>query len=233
LGADHIYDQDGLRSFHNHEFMDDPLFQAAYLRGIQAAGGRDYNWHWRVHVGLWAARMATALRGDFVECGVGRGFMSSAIMCHLDWNCLDRRFYLLDTFAGIDRKYASGGEDDVAFTERNNLVYADSLDEVRRNFAEWPGARIVVGAVPETLSEIKAKSIAFLHLDMNCRLPEVTALTTLWKRLTPGAPVLFDDYAYRGYRDQKLGIDEAAAMLGAPVLSLPTGQGLLFKPMVG
>lgn len=42
LGPGHIYDQDGLRSYHNHEFMDDRRFTAAYRRGVQAAGGRDY-----------------------------------------------------------------------------------------------------------------------------------------------------------------------------------------------
>lgn len=225
LGADHVYDQDGLRSFHNHEFMDDPLFQVAYSRGVQAAGGRDYNWHWRVHVGLWAARTAANLSGDFVECGVGRGFLSSAIMCHLDWNCLGRTFYLLDTFAG-----ASGEEND-AFAARNSQVYADSLDEVRRNFSEWPTARMIVGTVPETLPEIEAEAVAFLHLDMNSRPPEVAALKHLWDRIVPGAPILLDDYAYHGYREQKLGIDELAMQIGVPVLSLPTGQGLLFKPV--
>ena len=44
------------------------------------AAGRDYRWHWRVHVGLWTATSALKLAGDFVECGVNRGFMSSAIM---------------------------------------------------------------------------------------------------------------------------------------------------------
>src|SRR5262249_47604202 len=68
-GEGHIYDQGGLRSIHNHEFMDDPAFRKAYQRGIRAAGD-DYRWHWRVHVGLWAAACAARLEGDFVECGV-------------------------------------------------------------------------------------------------------------------------------------------------------------------
>ena len=42
-----------------------------------------------------------AFPGDFVECGVNKGFLSSAIMEYLDWNSLDRGFYLLDTFAGL------------------------------------------------------------------------------------------------------------------------------------
>ena len=36
-----IYDQDGLRSVHNHEFMHEQHFQKAYARGIRAVG-EDY-----------------------------------------------------------------------------------------------------------------------------------------------------------------------------------------------
>ena len=43
-----IYNQDGLRSIHNHDFMSDPAFVRAYQRGVQAAS--DYHWYWRVHV---------------------------------------------------------------------------------------------------------------------------------------------------------------------------------------
>ena len=54
-----VYDQDGLRTVHNHEFKNDPAFRAAYERGVQAVGW-DYNWHWRVHVSLWAAATPTS-----------------------------------------------------------------------------------------------------------------------------------------------------------------------------
>ena len=73
------YIQDGLASMHNSEFMGDAAFVAAYARGVRAAG-KDYGWHWRVHMGLWAASVAKNLAGDFVECGVNAGFMSSSIM---------------------------------------------------------------------------------------------------------------------------------------------------------
>ena len=48
------YAQDGLVSVHNHEFMNDPAYVAAYARGVKAAG-MNYGWYWRVHIGLWAA----------------------------------------------------------------------------------------------------------------------------------------------------------------------------------
>ncbi len=228
------YDQDGLRSIHNHEFMSEPRFLRAYARGVRAAG-KDYNWHWRVHVGLWAARTASALEGDFVECGVNRGFLSSAIMEDLDWNSRDRRFWLLDTFAGLDFRYVSAAELADGIEGRNQRevesgFYTFDVDEVRRNFAEWPRAIVVVGAIPETLDQVTSDQIAFLHLDLNCSPPEVAALERFWDRLAPGGIVLMDDYAYAGYRQQKLGMDAFARAHGVEVLSLPTGQGLLVKP---
>ena len=100
------YSQDGLQSYHNHDFMLDPDFCKAYGRGVLACE-QDYQWHWRVHIGLWAAYSASKLKGDFVECGVNRGFLSSAIMEYLDWDSLNRTFYLMDTFSGIDERHVS------------------------------------------------------------------------------------------------------------------------------
>jgi hypothetical protein len=228
-----VYDQDGLRSVHNHEFMRDENFQRAYDRGVSASG-RDYQWHWRVHVGLWAAASAAKLAGDFVECGVNRGFMSSAIMNLLQWDSTGRKFYLLDTFSGIDERYVFPHEKAVIMEENAKKIargaYTFDVQAVRDNFSEWKNAEIVVGPIPETLSAIKSKQIAFLHLDLNCSLPEVATMEALWDRLTAGAFVLLDDYAYLGYRSQKLGVDAFAQSRNIPVLSLPTGQGLIMRP---
>jgi hypothetical protein len=72
--------------------------------------------------------------------------------------------------------------------------------------------------------------VAYLHIDMNCAEPEVAALTHFWDKLAAGAPVLLDDYAYLGYEPQRLAMDEFARAHGITVGSLPTGQGLIFKP---
>lgn len=237
IGPNHFYDQDGLATRHNHEFMDDPVFQRAYGRGEQAALG-DYRWHWRVHVGLWAAQAANRLPGDFVECGVNRGFLSSAIMELLNWDSTGRTFYLLDTFSGIDPRYVSEAEKAEGILDKNKTnidagFYVTSAQAAYANFAQWRNKEIIVGAVPDTLDRIAAKQVAFLSIDMNCMPPEVAALEYLWGRLSDGALVLLDDYAFVGYREQKLGIDACAARLGVSVLSLPTGQGLIIKPPRG
>lgn len=233
------YAQDGLISVHSHAFMKDPAFIRAYARGVQAIGGIDtYHWHWRIHVGLWAAEVASALTGDFVECGVNRGFLSSAIMEYLDWNSLDRDFFLLDTFSGLDQRFVSNLERERGALRANaeNLrsgFYVRGVEEVRANFAQWPRARIIEGPVPETLQQVTSSRIAFLHLDMNNAPPEVAAITFFWERLVAGASVLLDDYAYLGYTPQKMAMDEFARTHGVAVCSLPTGQGLILKPPAG
>ncbi|MBA2591458.1 MAG: class I SAM-dependent methyltransferase [Gammaproteobacteria bacterium] len=227
------YNQDGLVTIHNHDFMESPIFKAAYQRGVKAVG-TDYNWHWRVHIGLWAAATASKLPGDFVECGVNRGFLSSAIMQFLDWDRLGKQFYLLDTFRGIDERYVSHEELASRVMERSKAAidsgfYVVGSQSVRANLSEWKNIRIIEGAIPETLPQVTARQIAFCHIDMNCSPPEVAALSCFWDRLVPGAMVLLDDYAYYGYQPSKDGMDRFAGEKGVAIASLPTGQGLLIK----
>lgn len=227
------YDQDGLRSLHNHDFLEDPAFVKAYERGCQAAS--DYHWHWRVHIGLWAAYTAHKLKGDFVECGVNRGFLSSAIMEFLDWDSLGRTFYLLDTFGGLDLPYCLDREimEGAADMNRKALdsgFYVNGVESVRANFAEWKNLRIIEGSIPETLHQVNTSGVAYLHLDMNCSPPEVAAMNHFWDLLVPGAIILLDDYAYQGHEVQKQELDAFAHDQDVMIASLPTGQGLLVKP---
>src|SRR6266852_1929742 len=52
------YAQDSLFTTNNDSFRDDPLFKAAYSRGVKASGGVDPQIEWRLHVAFWAARHA-------------------------------------------------------------------------------------------------------------------------------------------------------------------------------
>jgi hypothetical protein len=228
------YGQDGLFTFHNDHFRSEPAFRAAYARGVKASAGFDPEFEWRVHVALWAARTALRADGDYVECGVNAGFMSSAIMQALEWNTAGRRFYLIDTFAGpVLTQYSKEevAKDRRAIAEQTIAkgAYVTDLERIRANFSEWKDAVVVQGAVPEVLGTVQFGRVAFLHIDMNCALPEREALEFFWDRLTPGAVVLFDDFAYAGYEVQRQALAEVARARGYEILSIPTGQGLLIR----
>jgi hypothetical protein len=229
------YSQDGLLTLHGDSFRRTSEFRQAYQRGLKASGGVDSAFEWRVHIALWAARTSLAAGGDFVECGVNAGFMSSAIMHHLRWNTLDRRFYLIDTFSGpvLDQfspQEKAKGRRDLAERTLAAGGYVTDLERTRANYAEWPRAVVVQGAVPQVLLSLNIDKVAFLHIDMNCAYPEQAALEYFWSKLTRGAIVLLDDYAYFGHEEQREAIDASATKLGVDVLSLPTGQGMIVKP---
>lgn len=233
--SEQFYSEDGLQSIHNHDFIYDSAFLNAYQRGIQASAGVDSKFRWRAHVVLWAANCAAKLDGDFIECGVNKGFHSSAIMSFLDWNRLGKSFYLLDTFNGIDERFLTTEEVANGKIELNRKVIASggyelNIESVVRNFAEWQRVHVIRGSVPETLPQVPSQKVAFLHLDMNCAIPEEAAAEFFWDRLVPGGIILLDDYAYRGYGAQKVALDLFAGRKGVMVLSLPTGQGLMIKP---
>ena len=227
---DDQYDEDGLRSDHDHEFANDPRFIRAYASAISATNN-DPQRHgpWRVHVALWAAHSAFRLGGDFVECGVYRGFVSSAIMNYLDWNvtCGARRFFLFDTFDGFVPELLDTDEQG-RFAQFGDK-YKGTYKSTTKAFSGARHVNVVKGIVPQSLTTQNIASVSYLHLDMNCAAPEVAALEHFWPKLPTGALVLMDDYAYTGFRPQYVALNRFADKVGYQILSLPTGQGLLIK----
>ena len=222
-------------------FMANPKFLRAYKRGIESghavrrpgSDSPDIHIEWRVLVCLWAAAHAAKLEGDFVECGVNTGIYSLAICDYLDFNKLDKAFWLLDTFAGSPVDQMT--EDEVERygdrkKEQNARIYFECYDLVKSNFAPWPRAHLVRGMIPDTLSDVGAEKVSYLSIDMNFVAPERDALEFFWPKMVRGAVVVFDDYGWKDYRLQKDAHDEWAARNGVEILLLPTGQGLLIKP---
>lgn len=231
------YSGDQMAVLKNTTFLADPSFQRGYNRACRAGGG-DWGIHWRFHTCLWAAKNAMSLEGDFVECGVGKGFNSSGIMEALNWNSLDRQFYLFDTFSGVVEELCTEAEKAQMLNEWGGVdahnrglatYYAESFESVQRNFSEWKNVNFVRGAIPATLRDVSIDKVAYLHIDMNCVMPEMEAIEFFWPRLSTGACVVLDDYAYFGYHLQLAAWNDWGARNGSPILTLPTGQGLIVK----
>ena len=227
-----IYDFDGLRNdpyiIHNHDFMRDPRFVAAYKRAIKATV-IDHRYYWRVHVALWCASIALKLEGDFVECGVWKSLLSTAIVSYFGWNDVGKKFFLFDTFRGVDEVQLT--DEELINIPHFRIGYVEDIyDHVVRNFAEFKDVVITRGSVPGTLTSVKIDKVAYLSIDMNNVAPEIAAANYFWDRLSPGAPVLLDDYGFVRYEAQKQAFDAFAAEHGTSILALPTGQGLMMKP---
>lgn len=106
----------------------------------------------------------------------------------------------------------------------------DFYQDVVKNFAEFKDVIVVRGSVPDTLAGANIDKVAYLSIDMNNAAPEIAAANYFWDRLSPGAPVLLDDYGFVRYEAQKAAFDAFAKERGVEILALPTGQGLMIKP---
>jgi len=220
------YRADGLITFHNADCLEEPRFREAYALARDTGSWVEHDLRWRTYVLCWAAAHACHLQGDFVECGVYRGFFSRAVVHYVGFERLGaRRFHLVDTYSTFPEQNRA----DVA--PEALKTYEECYEEVKGTFASVPNAVIVRGEVPEALDRVAARRVAYLSLDMNHAASELAAIEFFWDRLSPGAPVVLDDYANGDWSlPQKRSLDGFATDRGVSVLTLPTGQGLLLRP---
>ena len=222
------YASDGLYTFNSADFRNDSLFKESYnlareVDGDQLLGQNDIPW--RMHVLYWAGNHVKNIPGDFIDCGVNTGFCARSLMHYIGFEKLNKKYFLLDTFSGLDPKYSTEKE------LRGNKFYStqtDLYEKVKKTFSGF-NVSIIKGSVPDTLPNVKASEICFLHLDMNAAMPEVATLDFFWNKISKGGVVLFDDYGFKEHTEQKKAHDVWAKKHNVEILSLPTGQGLMIK----
>ena len=218
-------------------FLAEPAFQKALAQADSSTGANQYTSPhgiaWRYHTLIWAARSCLKLPGDFVECGVYRGDMTWMITQCVDLRAAGKKFYLYDTFAGLDPRYpgesALAKAQDFAQFSASEYSAQDIEGHVRGRFQSMDYVVVTKGVVPDVLHQIAPDTIAFMHIDMNSPKAEAGALDMLFDRVSPGGIIVFDDYGWKQFEKQKESADRFMAARGQIIMELPTGQGLMVK----
>jgi O-methyltransferase len=228
------YSNDLLYTFHNADFLKDPLFVESYELGKNTDGGtllKDYDIQWRIYILCWAANHVINLEGDFVDCGVHTGIFPRAVINYTKFQNSNKKYYLLDTFNGLDERFSD--EDELNRNAQMGYDKEDSellYNQVKETFKDF-NVKIIKGAIPETLPEVDTQKICYLSIDMNCVAPEIAALEYFWDKMVSGGIIILDDYGYANVCNaQKEAHDAFAKSKGIKVLTLPTCQGLIIKP---
>jgi len=163
------YHEDALVTAHYPTFMEDDKFIACYNSAVKETSD-DPDIRWRAHVIIWAANRGKNLEGDFVECGVNKGFFSKVAMDYIGFKELHKTFFLLDTYEGLIEKYFTENEKKAG---KGGGGYEPCYGKVLNTFKNYKNVKIIKGAVPETLPQVTSKKIAYLSIDMNCVIPEI------------------------------------------------------------
>ncbi len=215
------YNEDGLYTNHNCDFLKDARFQEAYARFIDTGSSQGWDMRWRLHTLLWAASVSQHVEGDFVECGTYLGGSARAIVDYVDFNRLGKDFFLVDSFQGLSEEHR----------HLHDYKEGDYFDRVRSLFVDHPRVKLVKGFVPDVLNTRTFGPVSLLHIDMGVAEAEVAALRFFWSRLSKGAIVVLSYYAYpvRNWKEIKAGYDAFAREQGVEICYCPTGQGLIVK----
>ena len=236
IKRNYAYQMEHLICGYNWDFINNDLFLKGYSKAMDvdpSPGWPEKKWQinqigaWVIYTTQWAAKQALTLDGDFVECGTYKGRHAISILESLNWNEKKRgkKFYLFDTFYGLD-EIISSKEEVISYKSS----YKDfSYESVKDSFNNFENIIITKGIVPTSLKELDISKVCFLHIDMNSVRPEVSALEYFWPKLVKNAIVIFDDYGQPGHEKQKSAIDRLCRELGRDVYTIPTGQGLLIK----
>ncbi|WP_395052137.1 TylF/MycF/NovP-related O-methyltransferase [Flavobacterium sp.] len=221
------YDTDSLTTSNNCDFIKEERFAKAYQTALDTKPWKGFTLQWRTYIVCWFADLVKNLEGDFVECGVNTGAYSRAVIDYIDFQKLDKTFYLLDTFDGfpIEQITLEEKKAGIAVYETH---YEDVYEAVKKTFSQY-NVKIIKGKVPETLSVCNATKIAYFSIDMNAVAPEIAAINYFWDKIVKGGVVVLDDYGFSLHTEQKYAFDEFAKQKNVSILSLPTGQGIIIK----
>ncbi len=179
---------------------------------------------WRMHNLVWASKMALGVKGDFIECGVFRGFKSYFLLKYLQETISDRNYYLFDTFEGIDQKQSHLSPINKAEHNKTGLY-----DFIKFRFKGFENVIIKQGIVPHSLIKAQLKKVAFLHLDMNSYQAEIAALNHLWDKISVGGVIVLDDFGLSSHKAQMQHELPWLQERKQNILELPTGQAIIIK----
>jgi len=200
-------------------FLEDERFLAAQRDAAESEQERRLSW--RLHTLCWAASQALGLKGDFVQCGVFRGYMADMVARYLGPE-LDRRRWLLFY------DFSVYPEDQTQFTQLGKKQ-PDAYSHAKARLARFPGITVLNGKLPELLGKRALRKIAFLHLDLHDAPTELAVLDRLFDRLVPGAPIVLEKFGWLFAKAQHEACKAYLAERGLPVLEIAIGQGVAIK----
>lgn len=172
---------------------------------------------------LWQLlRLIVDVPGDTAECGVFEG-ASSWLICAATRGS-GRTHHLFDSFEGLSEPGAKDG----SFWARNSMAAGEDL--VRRNLKLFEDfVEVHKGWIPQRFADVENERFAFVHVDVDLHQPTLDSLAFFYPRLSPGAVLVCDDYAFTTCGGATLAVDSFLADKPEKMISLDAGGGFFIK----
>ncbi len=221
------YNADGLQTEHFIPFENDNRFNSAYAKAIAPLDPNLADVRYRGYIIQWAVSQVREIPGDFVECGTYNAKAAALILNLESLKAQKRKFHLFDTFSGIPSNGLTEREIQLSYEGRYSDVTLNEVKEKLRDFLDL--IEFHQGIIPDSLSGFTQTPLAFLHMDLNAAYPTLKSLELFYPLIQDNGIILFDDYGWDNYEDQREIIDHFFSDKKEMILALPTGQALVIK----
>ena len=161
-----------------------------------------------------------------VECGACDGVTAYYAMSNLKKKNLNFKCYLYDSWSTIEKEKLTKSEKWL----EGSYSYLD-VDNTKKNLSTFNNNLIFnKGYIPESFkTSNNPEKVSWLHVDLNSSLATKETLKFFYDKIESGGIILFDDYAYEGYEDTRIVVDDFLNNKNGQFFQLPTGQAIFFK----
>ena len=186
---------------------------------------------WRHYLVYWSAKVASRIsfgeHQNFVELGVCDGLTAWYASHARQSSSCGGEFFLYDSWQEIRSDLLTAKERSSA----GSYAYLN-IENTQRNLSFCGVDKFIFnkGYLPESLSYSRnPDSVVWIHIDLNSSIPTIASLEYFWERLLPGGLLLLDDFAWPGYEETRIKVEQWCLDRQLDILQFPTGQALVTK----
>jgi len=196
--------------------LHEPRFDAALKASIDPHWTEALRYRFYAHAKL--AAMTSHIPGDLLFAGVSHGGTAKCVLGYLGDRASGKTTYLVDAWEGAMSRA----------DRRVNTKFETDLNAVRRGFSAFSHVKFLKGYIPDVLPELEAERLSFVGLNTTDPDSECQSLPTFWERMSIGAIILINSYAWRS-ADVTAYNAVIYQLPGAEVLNLLNGFGAVMK----
>lgn len=195
-----------------------------FLQDFQAFEPNNFRSYDRKYALKELIKLTDDLDGDVAECGVYHGGSAFLLSKHLRLTESTRKLYLFDSFEGVSEP--DPGVDGSFWKKGWMSVSLEQVQERLRSYQDL--VQYFKGWIPHRFQEVEQSDFSFVHIDVDLYQPTQDSLEFFGSRMQSGGILVCDDYGFETCPGARKAMDEFAKKSRTKIVSLPTGQGVIF-----
>ncbi len=172
------------------------------------------------------------LKGDFLECGVLKGFSSYLLRSLEDQLFKDtiNNYFLIDSFEGLSDFLDEDKSLNPDIIQNKKGDLKANIEDVKVLFNQFKNVNIIKGGIPKVFESLDEKNkYKFVHIDVDLYQPTFDSLNYIYDKIVEGGILITDDYRSPSFPGNQKAWEKYFNSKNIRSLSLPSGQAVVIK----